>query len=110
MIDKIYQARFDPATVAAKRELWEVLVEQFLQDYVPADASVVDIGGGFCEFINAIRCQRKYVVDLNPDVKKYAAPDVEIIMSNASEMSSLPDGSLDVAFASNFFRRDDFLM
>lgn len=94
MIDKIYQARFDPAMIAAKRELWNVLVEQFLQPYVPTDASVADIGGGYCEFINAVRCRKKYVVDLNPDVRSYAAPDVEIIIS---------DASLDVAFASNFF-------
>ena len=103
MIDKIYQARFDPATLAAKRELWNVLVEQFLQRYVPPDAVVADIGGGYCEFINAVRCRKKYVIDLNPDVKSYADPDVEIIMSDASEISALPDGSLDIAFASNFF-------
>lgn len=103
MIDKIYQTRFDPATIAAKRELWNVLVEQFLQRYVPTDAVVADIGGGYCEFINAVRCRQKYVVDLNPDVEKYAGPDVEIIMSDASRISSLPDGSVDVAFASNFF-------
>jgi SAM-dependent methyltransferase len=103
MIDKIYRARFSPATLAARKELWTVLVEQFLQTYVPADASVVDIGGGYCEFINAIKCRRKYVVDLNPDVEKYANPDVGIIMSDASEMSSLASGSVDVAFASNFF-------
>lgn len=103
MIDKIYQARFDPATIQAKRELWNVLVEQFLQRYVPTDASVADIGGGYCEFINAVRCRKKYVIDLNPDVRSYADPDVEIIMSDASEISALPDASLDVAFASNFF-------
>src|SRR5215212_6303646 len=103
MIDKIYQTRFDPATIAAKRELWNVLVEQFLQSRVPTDAAVADIGGGYCEFINAVRCGKKYVVDLNPDVRSYADPDVEIIMSDASEISVLPDASLDVAFASNFF-------
>lgn len=103
MIDRIYQARFDPATIAAKRELWNVLVEHFLQPYVPTDAVVADIGGGYCEFINAIRCQKKYVIDLNPDVKGYAEPDVEIIMSDASEIEALPKATLDVAFASNFF-------
>src|ERR687889_21571 len=103
MIDSIYQARFDSETVAAKKKLWEVLVEQFLQGYVPTDAAVADFGGGYCEFINAIRCRRKYVIDLNPAVHRYAEPDVEIIISNASEISSLSSGSLDIAFASNFF-------
>ncbi|HZY66929.1 MAG TPA: methyltransferase domain-containing protein [Rubrobacteraceae bacterium] len=103
MIDKIYQTRFDSDTVAAKKELWNVLVEQFLQRYVPTDAAVADIGGGYCEFINAVRCRQKYVVDLNPDVHKYAAPDVEILLSDASDIDALPNGGLDVAFVSNFF-------
>ncbi len=103
MIDKIYHARFDSATVAAKRELWNVLVTQFLQSYVPTDAAVVDIGGGYCEFINAVRCRQKYVVDLNPDAAKYAELDVEIVPSDACEMGRFPDGCLDVAFTSNFF-------
>ena len=103
MIDRIYQARFDPSTLAAKRELWNVLVERFLQRYVPKGAAVADIGGGYCEFINAVRCGKKYVVDLNPDVEKHAGPDVEIILSGANEIDTLADGTLDVAFASNFF-------
>jgi ubiquinone/menaquinone biosynthesis C-methylase UbiE len=103
MIEKIYQARFDSATIAAKKELWEVLVEDFLQDHVPTGAVVADIGGGYCEFINAVRCRQKFVVDLNPDVERYADPDVEILMSDASDIRGLADASVDVVFASNFF-------
>jgi SAM-dependent methyltransferase len=103
MIDKVYQSRFDSATLAAKKELWSVLVERFLQRYVPEDAAVADFGGGHCEFINAVRCREKYVVDLNPDVRSYAGPDVEVIFSDARRIDDLPDASLDVVFASNFF-------
>jgi hypothetical protein len=42
MIDKIYRARFDPSTIAAKRKLWNVLVDGFLQRRVPTDAVVAD--------------------------------------------------------------------
>lgn len=103
MLDRIYQSRFDSATLAAKRELWRVLVQEFLQDYVPEDASVADIGGGYCEFINTVRCRERYVVDLNPDVEQYAGPGVEVIRSSASQIDALPGDSLDIAFASNFF-------
>jgi SAM-dependent methyltransferase len=103
MIGKIYRARFNPTTIAAKGELWKVLVEEFLQSYVPTNSSVADIGGGYCEFINNIRCRQKYVVDLNPDVKIHADPDVEILVYDATKMIGLSDGSLDIAFASNFF-------
>lgn len=103
MIDRIYRSRFDPATLEAKRGLWRVLVEEFLQEYVREDAAVVDFGGGYCEFINAVRCREKYVVDLNPDTRVYADPDVEVLFCDASRVDDLPDGSLNVAFASNFF-------
>lgn len=103
MLDRVYRSRFDQDTVAAKRELWNVLVRQFLQNYIPTDAAVADIGGGYCEFINAIECRQKYVVDLNPDVRRHAGPEVKVILSDASDIAELPDGSLDVAFASNFF-------
>jgi SAM-dependent methyltransferase len=103
MIEKVYEARFDPTTMAAKKELWKVLVNQFLQSYIPTDASVVDFGGGYCEFINTVKCRKKYVIELNPDVENYADPDVEILMSDARKISNLPDDGLDIAFASNFF-------
>jgi SAM-dependent methyltransferase len=103
MIDEICQARFDLATLAAKGEPRNVPVEQVLQPYVPTDATVADVGGGYCKSINALRCQKKYVIDLNPDVRRYANPDVGIISSDASEMRALPDAGLDVAFASSFF-------
>lgn len=103
MLDKIYRGRFAPETVDAKRELWNTLVAEFLQKYVPRDSVVADIGGGYCEFINAVECRKKYVVDLNPDVESFAASDVEIVMSDANDISPLSDGSVDVVFVSNFF-------
>lgn len=103
MLDKIYRSRFTAQTLAAKRELWDTLVEEFLQKYVARDAVVADIGGGYCEFINAVECGKKYIIDLNPDVEEFAAPDVEIVMSDASDISPLGDDSVDVVFVSNFF-------
>ncbi len=103
MLDKIYRSRFAPQTLVAKRELWNTLVEDFLQKYVPKDATVADIGGGYCEFINAVECAKKYIVDLNPDIEKFAAPDVEIVMSDANDVSPLAGSGVDVVFVSNFF-------
>lgn len=103
MIDEIYRSRFDATAIAVKRDLWKVLVRRFLQRYIPPNAAVADVGGGYCEFINAVECGKKYVVDLNPDVEEFAAPDVEIVMSDASDISPLGDDSVDVVFASNFF-------
>jgi hypothetical protein len=66
MIEKRYQARFSISLRHRGCEdgTLEGLVKQFRQRYVPADGSVVDIGGGYCEFINAVRCRKKYIIDL----------------------------------------------
>ena len=78
------------------------MVEEFLQKYVSSEADALDVGGD-CEFINCVICRRKFVVDINSDVKKHAAQNVTVISSAAQSMAALHDDTFDVAFASNFF-------
>jgi SAM-dependent methyltransferase len=68
----------------------------------PGDA-VLDIGAGFCEFINHIRCAKKYAVDGNPQIAELAGADVEAHCGAADRLDWLPDAAVDVVFASNFF-------
>ncbi|MCX6059423.1 MAG: class I SAM-dependent methyltransferase [Chloroflexi bacterium] len=64
---------------------------------------MLELGAGYCEFINNIRAERKTALDINPDIKDYAAPDINIVLSSVSLMSAVPDGSVDLVFASNLF-------
>src|SRR5262249_59812603 len=64
---------------------------------------VVEIGAGYCEFINHIVCRRKLALDASEETRVWAAPDVEVLLGRSRDLSALPDGSVDVAFASNFF-------
>lgn len=66
------------------------------------ESTVLDIGAGYCEFINNIRARRKYAVDLNEDTHRFAAPDVEVFTCSATRLDFLPDNSIDVTFVSNF--------
>jgi ubiquinone/menaquinone biosynthesis C-methylase UbiE len=63
---------------------------------------VVDIGAGYCEFINNINARIKYAVDLNRDAVNYADKDVKVFICNASNLNFLSDGSVDIIFMSNF--------
>ena len=63
---------------------------------------MVDLGAGFCEFINAARAGRRIAVDLNPDTIRCAAPGVEVQATSASDLSFLNGESVDVVFSSNF--------
>lgn len=100
---KMYKLRFPEEEFAVRNRLWKILVKDFLQKYIRKDDSVLDLGGGLCSFINNVSCGEKYVVDLNPDLKKHAHEDVIAIQECADCIPSVSDGSIDVVFVSNFF-------
>jgi ubiquinone/menaquinone biosynthesis C-methylase UbiE len=99
----LYAHRFDPAERLAKARLWSVLCADFFQRYVRPGDTVLDIGAGFCEFINHIQCAKKYAVDGNPQIAELAGADVEAHHGTADRLDWLADDSVDVVFASNFF-------
>jgi SAM-dependent methyltransferase len=99
----LYAHRFDDAARAAKARIWSVLCAQFFQRYVRPSDTVLDVGAGYCEFINHIACARKLAVDDSPHVTERAAPEVETHVGRADRLDWLADGAVDVAFASNFF-------
>jgi SAM-dependent methyltransferase len=101
--DNLYDRRFDPAEREAKARLWRVLCEDFFQRYVAPGDAVLDLGAGFCEFINHIRCAKKWAVDSDPQVRSLAAPGVDARCAPADDLGWLETASADVVFASNFF-------
>jgi ubiquinone/menaquinone biosynthesis C-methylase UbiE len=86
-----------------RSELWQVLTREFFQKWVPESATVLDLAAGHCEFINNISARRRIAVDLNPDVIARAGDGVEAYQCRSDEMTSIPDGSVDRVFVSNFF-------
>lgn len=101
--DTLYEHRFDADERQRKDRLWRVLCEDFFQRYIGPEDTVLDVGAGFCEFINHIRCRRRLALDLADETRRHAAPDVEVLTARASDIPQLPESSVDVAFASNFF-------
>ena len=102
-LPSLYRHRFGEAERRQKDILWKVLCEQFLQRYVGLSDTVVDLGAGYGEFINNIRCGKKYAVDLNEDTGRAVDEDVSFLKSRGYELTALDDGSVDVVFASNLF-------
>jgi len=62
----------------------------------------MDVGAGYCEFINAVRCKKKYAVDVNPDAKKYASPDIHVLLTRADCIPNSYDHTIDKVFLINF--------
>jgi SAM-dependent methyltransferase len=102
-IAKLYTKRFNPAERSEKNLIWQVLCQDFFQRYIRRTDTVIDLGAGYCEFINNIHAEAKIAVDLNEDTSVYAAPDVRVLKSPSTDMRTVADASVDVVFASNFF-------
>ncbi|MCM8757679.1 MAG: class I SAM-dependent methyltransferase [Candidatus Omnitrophica bacterium] len=101
-LDKIYKRRFSEEEIVFKRKMYELLYKDFLQKYISTDAVVLDLGAGYCSFINNIKAKRKIAVDLNPDVRKFADSNVEVIIGSSVDMHQIDSESIDVVFTSNF--------
>jgi len=105
-LQRLYANRFNPSQQKAKLALWKVLIREFLQKYVPSDGAVLDIGGGYCEFINQIQAKNKFLIDLNPDAKQFANPNVSVLnldILGDDKNHLVPRDQFDVIFVSNFF-------
>lgn len=98
----IYERRFSPGDREAMDRVWQELAGGFFQKFVRPEGTILDIGGGYCGFINHIRAARRIVMDPNPVTGQYAAPGVEILASADLTLNAFRDGELTHVFMSNF--------
>jgi len=102
-IKGLYYLRFDTKERKIKNELWKVLCNSFLQGYIDKESTVLDLGAGFCEFINNIDCKNKLAVDIDPEIRRFAADGVHTFITSCLDMRDIKDNSVDVAFSSELF-------
>ena len=103
-LDRLYAGRFSNRDRQQKVLLWQTLCRSFFDRYVPGDGAVLDVGAGYCDFINHISAARRVAVDLNPDTAGCAAPGVEVFQHPLERVDEiLAPESIDLAFASNVF-------
>ena len=95
-------------TYDEKREaVWKEIADYIRRKEHTEEAAVLELGAGYCCFINNIQCKVKFAVDLNPESEKYAEKDVRFFLGSSENMGMVPDGSMDIVFASNFFEHLD---
>ncbi len=97
---QLYRTRFQ-GTAEYRSMMWDILTRYFAQ-WVAPDATVLDLGCGYCEFINKVQCGQKYGMDLNPDSARFAET-AKVFEQDCSQLWPLKADSLDVVFTSNFF-------
>lgn len=97
LFDKLYLNRFSEAERKSRKTIWKILCRDFFQKFISESDTVVDMGAGFCEFINFIKAGRKIAVD-ELTVAQFADSGVEVF----SEIEELQDNTADIVFMSNF--------
>lgn len=98
----LYRNRFHRDSLERKNLIWKVLCEDFFSKYIKTSDVVIDVGSGYCEFINNIKCAHKIALDINPEVKKFAFNNVQVINDDCLEMASISSSTVDKVFLSNF--------
>ena len=102
-VDRLYRHRFPEPLRARRTGVWKVLCRSWFARYIPPEARVLEVGAGYCEFINNIRAAEKAVVDLNPETRNHAAPGVVVHQVAAERLGDcVGAGYFDTAFLSNF--------
>src|SRR5512142_3293364 len=100
-LDRIYGERFSGSELH-RQQVWQVLTRHFFQHWIHPSDAVLDMGAGYCEFINQVIAARKFAMDLNPATVQKAAAEVTVYPQSVSEPWPVAAGSLDVVFTSNF--------
>jgi SAM-dependent methyltransferase len=101
-VEAIYDHRF-AASEAHRDKIWRVLTRDYFQRWIKPSDAVLDLGAGYCEFINNIQAQEKVALDLNPVTRRRANSNVKVIEQNICQNWNLDSGHMDVVFTSNFF-------
>jgi SAM-dependent methyltransferase len=85
----------------ARAIVWKVVADH-LASWIPPNACVLELGAGYCEWINNVAAARRVAVDIWPDITRFAAPGVEARVLDASrDLSTLGELSFDAVLASN---------
>ena len=74
---------------------------------MPVRGVVLDLGAGYCSFINGVRADEKHAVDLFPGFVEFAQPGVRTLVGRSSNLARLENGHFDVVFSSNMLEHLD---
>ena len=96
--EKYFSSRYAP--IEQRDHVWKSICGH-LQRHVPLSGVVLDLGAGYCSFINNIGAAEKHALDIFPGFSKFAAADVEARVGDCGDLSAYAAEKFDVVFASN---------
>ena len=103
-VEAYYKTRF--TAEAGRAGVWGAIV-RYLRPYVPPDGRVLELGAGYCFFINQVAARERHAIDLNDGMPGFAAAGVHTHVGSCEDLSFAPEGHFDVVMASNLFEHLD---
>jgi SAM-dependent methyltransferase len=98
ILDPYYKSRY---TWDKDRILvWKEIV-RYLKKFISSDSTVVDLGAGYCDFINNIDAKEKYAIDSSPELKNFVGSKIRSLVTFCWDLSYIKDSSIDIIHASN---------
>jgi SAM-dependent methyltransferase len=85
-----------------KRGLVWFHLTKYLSQFIDRSGSVLEVGAGYCYFINAVEAKSKVALDIEADFVQYATNEVKTYVADATKLSEFSEGSFNTIFASNF--------
>ena len=99
--DNYHNTRFtaDPR----RRVLWRTLVDCVFQKQISPEATVLELGAGYGDFINSVKAKRRIAVDCWAGMTAHLEPGVEGLVTSVTQLDGVVDHSVDYVFSSNCF-------
>jgi len=104
MVDQYFISYFnyDP-----DREIVWKEIAKYLQKFIPLQSKLLELGAGYCQFINNVGAEEKHALDIFEQIDKYARPEVVVHKESSTNLKCFGSEYFDTVFASNFLEHLD---
>jgi SAM-dependent methyltransferase len=96
--ESYFNSRYTPT--AGRDGVWAAICD-YLRPYISPNGSVLDLGAGYCSFINHVAASERHALDIFPGFVKFAHAEVKARVGSCEDLSAYDSGKFDVVFASN---------
>lgn len=96
--ENYFTSRYSP--VDQRDKVWAAICS-YLQRFISDRGTILDLGAGYCSFINHIQAFEKHAMDIFPGFSKFANSSVKTCVGSCVDLSNYSSDHFDVVFASN---------
>jgi len=82
--------------------IWEIITE-YLQKFIPDSSVILELGAGYCSFINHVHAREKHALDRSDVICRYATKDVRTHVCDCTRLERFDTDTFDTVFSSFLF-------